>query len=587
MATLTGENGTIGKAGESKFKTELSAVAEEYELYLTERIANDRSFEEGALYAGKNALIYDSVQEEGNIYTVLKNSNKKYVDNFEVIKGELFYFSQNENEKKWAQEIGIKVSPYIIIDGELMSSDRNLDLMDPATGSIVIPQNVTKIGAGAFRDLKGLRSIVIPGTVKEIAAYAFSGNSTLENVIIEEGVQIIYSYAFADCTSLKRIEFPQSLTEMWNYVMWRCTSLDNVVLPPNIKVINAGTFEGCTNLKNIKLPENLDEIKGYAITSSKIERLEIPASVTKIMSTAFVDNYKITEIILDNNKVYKYENGICMKKDGTEIIFIADNILKSSPTFEIPEGTKVFATPIRGYYNIKKLIIPASLTNIQVEMLPTSLEEISVEANSNTFSVSEGCLYSNNNKNLVCCFSKEKNITINTNVEIIDRFSFKLATNAENIILSDTVKTIEMRAFSENLKLQQLRLGKNVEYINPEFKAFNYSGNVTIDEENPNYKIENNIMYSKNGQTLFSVLYRIENEFILDENVTKIANSAFFYQSNMQKLICFDNLSIIEGNSVFYQCSKLREIIIDKKEGEISGAPWGCPYGLRAIFWKK
>ena len=80
------------------------------------------------------------MQEEGNIYTVLKNSSKKYVDNFEVIKGELYYFSQNEKEKKWAQEIGIKVSPYIIIDGELMSTGDNLGLMDEATGSIIIPQ---------------------------------------------------------------------------------------------------------------------------------------------------------------------------------------------------------------------------------------------------------------------------------------------------------------------------------------------------------------------------------------------------------------------------------------------------------------
>ena len=61
-------------------------MAEEYELYLAQRLLEDITFEEGALYAGRNALIYNSVQEEGNIYTVLKNSSKKYVDNFEVIK---------------------------------------------------------------------------------------------------------------------------------------------------------------------------------------------------------------------------------------------------------------------------------------------------------------------------------------------------------------------------------------------------------------------------------------------------------------------------------------------------------------------
>ena len=168
IATLTGENGTIVRAGEAKFKTELSAVAEEYDLYLTERLSKDKNFEEGALYVGKSALIYNSVQEEGNIYTVLKNSSKKYVDNFEVIKGELIFSSQNKQELDWAQEIGIKVSPYLIVDGELMSSEQNLYLMDEATGTITIPETVTKIGAGAFRNVTGLRSIVIPGTVKEI-----------------------------------------------------------------------------------------------------------------------------------------------------------------------------------------------------------------------------------------------------------------------------------------------------------------------------------------------------------------------------------------------------------------------------------
>ena len=186
-------------------------MAEEYELYLTERFSKDRNFEEGALYAGKNALIYDSVQEEGNIYTVLKNSSKKYVDNFEVIKGELFYFAQNEQEGKWAKEIGIKVSPYIVIDGELMSSNTNLDLMDEATGSIIIPQAVTKIGKGAFSKLEGLRTIVIPGTVKIIDNDAFNGCSSLSEVKLSTSLREIGKCTFQGCTSLKTIDVPSHI----------------------------------------------------------------------------------------------------------------------------------------------------------------------------------------------------------------------------------------------------------------------------------------------------------------------------------------------------------------------------------------
>ena len=499
----------------------------------------------------------------------------------------MFYFAQNDQEKEWAQEIGIKVSPYIIIDGELMSSNTNLDLMDKATGTIIIPQNVTKIGAGAFRNLTGLRSIVIPGTVKEIGEHAFSGNSTLENVVIEEGVQIIGGYAFAQCSSLMKIEFPQSVTEIGMYAMLNCSSLNNVVLPPNIKILAGGTFENCTNLKNIRLPQNLEEIKTYSITQSKIERLEIPDSVTQIALSAFPYNYEIKEVILNNNKVYKYENGIFMKKDGTEIILINSNILKSSSTFEIPEGTKNFDTNITAYNNIKELVIPASLIYINAGSLPSSIEEIILNAGNNTYSVADKCLYSNNNKDLVCCFSKEKDININTHVEDIREYSFKLAINAENIILPNSVKSIRYKAFVYMNKLKQLKLGKNVESIHPAFKLENYLGNVTIDQENPNYKIEDNILYSKNGETLVTVLYKIENEFIVNENVNKIGKEAFKGQSKMQKIICHDKLSIIEGNEVFYQCYNLKEIVIDKKEGAISGAPWGCPYGLRAVIWKK
>ncbi len=195
------------------------------------------------MYAGKNALIYDSIQEEGNIYTVLKNSNKKYVDNFEVIKGELFYFSQNENEKKWAQEIGIKISPYIIINGELMSTDQNLNLVDDATGSIIIPQNVTKIGEGAFSKLEGIKTIIIPGTCKEIGSNAFANNKTLEKVIIQDGVEIIGYGAFKNCSTLKSVSMTDTVQEIGAVAFSYCLKLYEINLSNNLKVLNNQTFD--------------------------------------------------------------------------------------------------------------------------------------------------------------------------------------------------------------------------------------------------------------------------------------------------------------------------------------------------------
>ena len=56
---------------------------------------------------------------------------------------------------KVALDAGISVNPYDITEGgELQSSTGNLLLMD-STGTLTIPEGVTKIGEGAFANVEG------------------------------------------------------------------------------------------------------------------------------------------------------------------------------------------------------------------------------------------------------------------------------------------------------------------------------------------------------------------------------------------------------------------------------------------------
>lgn len=93
-----GENGIITRAQGAEFKTGLAGAREEFELYVMNKKAEDSNFELGTLNAGKGILTYNTKPEgeEGNIYTIISNSDRKYSDCFEVIKGELIYSSQNE-----------------------------------------------------------------------------------------------------------------------------------------------------------------------------------------------------------------------------------------------------------------------------------------------------------------------------------------------------------------------------------------------------------------------------------------------------------------------------------------------------------
>ncbi len=582
-------------------------MAEEYELYLAERFSKDRSFEEGALYAGKNALIYDSVQEEGNIYTVLKNSSKKYVDNFEVIKGELFYFAQNEQEKKWAQDIGIKVSPYLIVDGELMSSNTNLDLMDEATGTIVIPQNVTKIGNGAFRDVTGLRSIVIPGTVKEIGEYAFSGNPTLENVVIEEGVEKIGAFAFEGCSALKSIKIADSVSYIGDTCFGQCTSLVEINFPKALKTIPNRMLSACTSLTEIEISEGIERIDNMAFElCSNLTRVKIPSTVTSIVGSAFGGDTKLTNIeISEGNESYSFFDSMIMSKNGENLYYV----VPSTSVINIPETVKIIEYgAMTTYERTAVLNISKNVREIKDAFNTTRITKINVVEENQYFKSENGNLYSKDMTVLYRYYQNETSFIMPNTVKQIRQYAFTGENKLEQLTLSDNLEEMSGWLF-DGTKIKNLHFGAKVKNIPTTVFPGRVDIDITISEENPNIKAEGGTyILSKDGKRLIGVskdlqTYNIPssvdiigsyvfysrvnlNEIILPIGIRGIGETAFDNAVNLKKVTIQSNIENIATNA-FTRCNSLKEIIIDKKEGEISGAPWGCPYGLRAVFWNK
>lgn len=158
-------------------------------------------------------------------------------------------------------------------------------------------------------------------------------------------------------------------------------------------------------------------------------------------------------------------------------------------------------------------------------------------------------------------------------------------------------------------KLQEIKLGKNVTYINPGFLGiFNYTGKVTIDAENRYYMVENNILYSKDKTKLLKVFSFLEGSVSIDPKVQEIGDGAFSIQSKMTTVCLPIGLKKI-GKSAFHGCKfsiieipstteeigegcfqgneNLDVIIVNKEANSITGAPWGAPKGMKVVNWKK
>ena len=66
--------------------------------------------------------------------------------------------------------------------------------------SVVIPNNVTKIGQSAFQNCFSLASVTIPSSVKEIGREAFYYCLNLSTINFPEGLTNIGFYAFKSCS---------------------------------------------------------------------------------------------------------------------------------------------------------------------------------------------------------------------------------------------------------------------------------------------------------------------------------------------------------------------------------------------------
>ena len=611
IATLTGTNGILTQAQKSKMTTELSSYKEQLELYKTEKLSENREFLESTLTVGKESLTYNTqpTGETGNIKTVIPSIKDEYIDKIEVIKGALLINTQDKNEIEIAKSLGIAANPYDIVNGELLSSNGNLLLMDD-TGTLVIPDSVTKIGEGAFANLEGLKTIIIPGTVKTIGKGAFRNNTTLERVILQNGVEIISESAFYKCTNLQEVQMPESLRQIGNTSFYN-TAIRGITIPSNIEEIPNSAFDSTYQLKQVNLNEGLKNIQSGAFSNSAFENIVIPESVNTIAEGAFNGNKNLNNITISGKSPkFIYENGILTNKNKDSIIFISDSYLKNISTFTIPEGITSFKITLRQYDNITKIVIPSScVSGISVGTLPKKIENIEIKSGNSVYATLDNkkVMYNKTTKEIIVCYSTQENINLKEeDLLIVGDDAFNLAINAKSIILPDSLEQINNYSFGACSQLEKLSMGAKVSKIGRGIIWNDNINVVEISDDNDNYVVQNGILYSKDKTKICSVFYKIQGNFNVDAGILEITDGAFYNQNNMTSInlpnsinkigysleSCAALTKIDIPNSVkeiadnaFLNCVNLSTININKKESSITGAPWGAPKGMKVVNW--
>lgn len=153
---------------------------------------------------------------------------------------------------------------------------------------IEIPSSIKKIGFKAFSNCQNLKEIFIKDGLEEISAEAFKDCLKLSRINLPETLQTIGQKAFQNCTNLITIELPKGISQIESYAFSNCSSLSNVSILSNIKEIKEGLFENCTNLKNVKFNNELEKIEFEAFKNNrKLNQIEFPERLKEIETNAF------------------------------------------------------------------------------------------------------------------------------------------------------------------------------------------------------------------------------------------------------------------------------------------------------------
>ena len=151
--------------------------------------------------------------------------------------------------------------------------------------------------------------------------------------------------------------------------------------------------------------------------------------------------------ISEGNQKYSYskDNGMLIDIENNNILFISSTVLNNTTTFSIPDGMTSFNTNIGNYTNITTIIIPSSLETIGNALIfPSSISDVQITGGNNEyFAVENGCLYNGNKTELIMCFTKNAEVDIADTVTTIKTYSFKQATNIENVTFDGNITTIE------------------------------------------------------------------------------------------------------------------------------------------------
>ena len=397
-----------------------------------------------------------------------------YIDEDCVSAADIYKFQLDDEDvnitAKWKLKEEVKNFSFVeSSDGEsiIIHETINKDIT-----SIYIPEYVSEIASGAFRDCTSLESIELPfigknRTEGQFLGYIFgapnySNNDlyipeSLKKVVLHTGVESIPNNAFSGCKHLEEIEIPNSIKTIGQGAFDECEALKYINDESELYLGNSSNpylvfvKSDNTSAKSISINKGTKYIMPDSLKScSQIESVSSPFFGSTIESSQYL-GYLFGAKLYEENSSYIPTS---LKK-----VVINDGDLE------------IDSNLLYGAQFLKEIIIPKTVTKLSKGMLNgfDSLESITVpflgEVSTSTQYLgyifgADSYLY---NKDYIP--ETLKKVIILSKSSVLSENAFYKCDSIEYLEFKEGLKTIEYSALVDCTSLKELIIPKNVEFI--------------------------------------------------------------------------------------------------------------------------
>lgn len=321
---------------------------------------------------------------------------------------------------------------------------------------------------------------------------------------------------------LESVRIPGTINTILDNCFYNCKNLKKVILDEGVEWIGSKAFDQCYNLESISLPSTIKDIDKYYFSYST------ELKYNEYNRIKYLGNEQNPYLVLMNGK---YAPSAAEIHPQTQII--ADKAFENAR-------------------NITQISIPGSI-NIIGEAAFKGCEKLTYAE------LADGAEKNIKWETFADC-THLKQIKIPKSVLIIGPEAFKGCENLTSVELADGIESIDWGAFAKCSNLKQIKIPKSVSYIEETaFSECTSLSDIQIDNNNQTYKSVTNCIINISDKSL---IYGNHHSVIPnDGSIKSIGESAFYQCAGLREIILPDGLKSI-GKEAFNSCKDLIKVSI-------------------------